>query len=155
MTTNKPPITLRISIPHYGSDKCTVIAERGDLGTMKTFKVDGLWSADQMVGKAVQDALNDLNKLEEHPPKDIQIPEPPKSAPAQKPAATKTPAASKPAPAPVKPKWYTSPDNGEVKRDDKTALNEQGWFGPFDTQAEAEQHIPEWLKPAFGSKKKK
>jgi hypothetical protein len=92
-----------------------------------------------------------LGEVEKAPPPDVTFPEEPKPAP-----VTTTPKpAAKPTPSAPKVKWYTNPDTGEVRAAAETALNEEGWFGPFDGRDEAESHIPEWLKPAFGSKSKK
>jgi hypothetical protein len=150
MTTNKQPTIFKIVIPDELGATARVIVERGDLSVLLSFEVDDL--ALPAAYETMVAGITQLDDLEQNPPPDIQIPEPVKPTPAQtpkKPAATKTPAASKPTP---KSEWYTNPDTGEVKLNTKM---EKGWFGPFDTQSEAEQHIPEWLKPAFGKKGKK
>jgi hypothetical protein len=154
MMTNKTPTIFKIVIPDELGAMARVIVERGDLSVLLSFEVDDL--ALPAAYETMIAGLTQLAALEENPPADIQIPEPAKPAPAQtpkKPAATKTPAASKPTP--PKQLWWTHQETGAIEQHPVSAVDPKFWLGPFESKADAEQHIPEWLRPAFGGKKAK
>jgi hypothetical protein len=150
-TTNKTPTIFKIVIPDELGATARVIVERGDLSVLLSFEVDDL--ALPAAYETMITGMTQLSDLEQNPPADIQIPEPVKPAPArtpQKPATTKL-AASKPAP---KAKWWVNEDTGKVTRDDK-AESKSGHLGPFDTEATANDNVPDWLKPMDTKKKAK
>lgn len=153
MATNNPT-TIRIVIPDFASDNCTLIIERGELAKMIKFAFNDE-NAALLDSGVIRQAIMGLAELEQNPPADIQIPEPTKptptktaSAPVKKPV-TKTPAAAKPA-----PKWWTNEDNGKVTQ--SAAKPDKGsWLGPFDSEEAAKANVPDWLKPMDAKKAKK
>lgn len=163
MTTT---ININLEIDNTG----VLVLERGDLATMVTLNMAEphneslVW----MLHNAIEQALAQIEPIISNPPPEVTIPVPPKPAPAapgkSKTTAKKstpTPAVTRPTPTastytpppPPKPvRWWTNEDDGKVIRDD-AAESKPGYSGPYISQAEAEQNVPAWLKPAFKSKK--
>ena len=162
MTTT---ININLEIDNTG----VLVLERGDLATMVTLNMAEphneslVW----MLHNAIEQALAQIEPIIQNPPPEVTIPapKPAPAAPSTKgktsvkkptpaPAASAKPTAPAAPPPPPKPvRWWTNEDDGKVVRDDAVE-SKPGYSGPYTSQAEAEQNIPAWLKPAFKPKKK-
>ena len=166
-------MTTHINITLEADSTGLLVLEQGDLGTMVELNManDPMGSVSHMLYTAIMKALETIEPILQNPPPEVTIPAPAKPAPAapstkgkttKKTTSTATATSAAPAkpaasvatpPPPPKPvRWWTNEDDGKVIRDDAVE-SKPGYSGPYSSQAEAEQNIPAWLKPAFKPKK--